>query len=222
MNDDASWVEWFEAAWAQREDDVYASLFGSLGPGIYPLDDHLFNDTFDRPAVDPRWLTIGAFESPPTPSRKNWVYVSSGLSNAWEDKQPDPESWSGLGTELVMQCSQQSPWALTLIRRLIAYQLLLSVGHFKGREPLHFWDRMPVGGPIDARASELRALLFAPSTEFPGVQHLRSGKFEFLQVIGLAESELLYGRQHGYEELHAELVKRGAAPVVDFERDAVL
>ena len=216
------WEKWFEAAWAQREDELYGSLFGQLGPGIYPLDFELFHEVFGRSEVDPRWLHVGVFECPPTEQRRSWTYVSSGLSNAWDAEEPDPKDWSGLGCELLLQCPQQSAWALSLIRKLAAYQILLSVGHFEQREVLDFWDRMPVGGPIDGAASELRTLLFAPAVEFSGTQQLSSGQFEFFQVLGLTDPELAYGREHSFETLYEALVARGAAPLVDVNRHSVL
>jgi hypothetical protein len=84
------WEKWFEAAWAQREDELYGSLLGPLGAGICPLDFELFQDIFGRSEVDPRWLHIGVFECPPTEQRQSWTYVSSGLSNAWDAERPDP------------------------------------------------------------------------------------------------------------------------------------
>ena len=41
MQDD-EWSQWFEAAWAHREEVVYPELFGDLGKGIYVLDPSLF------------------------------------------------------------------------------------------------------------------------------------------------------------------------------------
>ena len=35
---DQTWQEWFENAWAVREETIYRSLFGEIGSGIYPLD----------------------------------------------------------------------------------------------------------------------------------------------------------------------------------------
>jgi Suppressor of fused protein (SUFU) len=217
-----SWQEWFEAAWADREERIYKQAFGSLGAGIYPLSADLFTDIFGAKKVDPRWLTIGVFECPPNERRDNWLYVSSGLSNAWEADSPDPESWSGIGCELLMQCSSQSTWAMLLLRKLVTYQLLLSVGHFGDRPPLNFFDRMAVGQPLNGESSELQALMFAPSTDFPSTQSLPSGKFEFIQVLGITQSELQYAKEHSSEELMQQLLSANAVPVVNLHRKAVL
>ena len=47
--------EWFEDAWAVREDSIYRSLFGDIGSGIYALDAELFTGQFRQASVDPRW-----------------------------------------------------------------------------------------------------------------------------------------------------------------------
>lgn len=216
------WQTWFEDAWREREESIYASLFGDLGPGIYPLDFELFNSVFGSTEVDPRWLHIGVFESPPNERRKGWLYVSSGLSNAWEADHPDANSWSGLGLELLLQCNEQSPWALSLLRKLTAYQLLLRVGRFGEKQPLDCWDRMQTGAPIDCDSSELQALLFVPSVEFPGPHQLSSGRFEFLQIIGVTIAELEYGRANGYDTLHEKLVAGSASPQINPLRGSVI
>jgi Suppressor of fused protein (SUFU) len=216
------WQEWFEAAWADREERIYKQAFGSLGRGIYPLSADIFTDIFGAKEVDPRWLNIGVFECPPSKDRDNWLYVSSGLSNAWEAESPDPSSWSGLGCELLMQCSTQSTWAMLLMRKLVAYQLLLGAGHFGDKPMLHFFDRMAAGQPLDGEASELQALMFTPSINFPGIQALPSGKFEFLQVLGITQGELNYAKEHSSEELMNQLISANAAPVVSVHRKAVL
>lgn len=213
-------LDWFEAAWAEREEVVYIRDFGSIGPGIYPLDSDVFN-RLGGTNIDPRWLTIGAFECPPTEMRKNWVYVTSGLSNAWEDKEPNPSAWSGLGVEFLIQTQTQSPWALALIRNLAAYQLMLATGQFGEREPLDFWSRTGVGSSIDFANSDLKALLFVPAPHFGGVRQLPSGQFEYLQVIGLTAEEHAFGKERGYDVLHQALISNGVSPVIDNNRGSV-
>ena len=142
-----TWQEWFENAWAVREESIYRGLFGDLGPGIYPLDAALFTTVFRQESIDPRWLTEGVFECPPSGAMQNWLYVSSGLSNAWEADKPNPNEPSGLGCEFIVECPQQSRWALVLLRRMVAFQILLSVGRFPGKGLLQVWDRIPLRAP---------------------------------------------------------------------------
>ncbi len=213
---------WLEKAWEEREEIIYRDLFGDLGPGIYPLDNEVFQKGFNIWTVDPRWLSIGVFESPPNHERNNWVYVSSGLSNAWKEAKPDPTGPSGLATEFIMQTTTRAPWALLLLRKLVAFQLLLSSGYYKGSPLLNFWDRMPPRGPIDGADSQLEALLIVPSLHFGGEKQLLSGKFKFLQFVGLTFSENEYGKENGFESLHEKLLATGASPVMDVKRHSIL
>jgi hypothetical protein len=79
---DHTWQEWFEDAWAVREDRLYRALFGDTGPGIYTLDQELLTTVFHQESIDPSWLTHGVFECPASASRQTWLYLSSSLSNA--------------------------------------------------------------------------------------------------------------------------------------------
>lgn len=209
-------------AWEQRETTLYKTLFGDLGPGIYPLSMPLFEELFNCTEVDPRWLHIGVFECPPTAERPHWLYVSSGLSNPWDADASEQDDWSGLGRELLLECPQQSPWALGMVRRFAAYQILLAAGHFGDQEPLDAWNRMSVGGPIDGEKSALSAIIMVPSTHFPDEYQLASGKFAFLQIIGLTAAELAHGRAHDFEDLLQTLAQHGAAPLVDAGRASIV
>jgi hypothetical protein len=214
--------EWFEAAWTFREETVYASLFGSTGPGIYALDADLFAKQFRQESIDPRWLTYGVFECPPTSSHDSWVYVSSGLSNAWEAESPEPDGLSGLGEELLIECVQQSRWALLLLRSMVAFQILLSVGRYSGKATLTFGDRIPVRQPIDGAKSALSWVVVAPSKRFGGFHQLPSGRFQFLQFLGITEDEAQYAKLHGSDKLIELLDARDVGSVVDPSRRSAL
>jgi hypothetical protein len=216
------WQAWFENAWAFREETLYRKLFGSLGPGIYPLDAELFTGVFRQDSYDPRWLSHGVFECPPTPERSNWVYVSSGLSNAWEASAPDPNAPSGLGCEFILQCPSQSRWALLLLRKMVAFQILLASGKFPGKGLLSRWDRIPLRSAIDGESSKLTSVLLAPSPQFTGVQQIPSGQFQFHQFVGITEDEAEYARGTTSEELLRLLTAHDAAPVTDPARESVL
>jgi len=94
------WIRWFEAAWEHREEVVYRELFGEPeGQGIYVLTPAVFERRFGGRGIDPRWLHHGVLVYPPNDRSGSWKYVTSGLSNAWEDDLPNPHDISGLGTE---------------------------------------------------------------------------------------------------------------------------
>ncbi|MCF7751637.1 suppressor of fused domain protein [Bacillus subtilis subsp. subtilis] len=208
-------------AWAQREQSLYPSLLGALGPGLYPLDAALFSSVFGQDRVDPRWLTIGVFECPPAPDRPGWAYVSSGLSNPWDQTDPDPDGVSGLGMEFLLQTTARAPWALALVQRFCAYQLLLAAGRMGDHAPLDLWDRMRIGAPIDNADSQLQALVFAPAEHFGDIQTLASGQFRFLQMLPLTLEEHAFGQQYDFDTVVEQLQAQRAAPAVDAGRGSI-
>jgi hypothetical protein len=174
---------WFEKAWEFREEKLYRSLFGATAEGIYVLDAEMFGTVFRQDSIDPRWLNHGVIEFSPTAERQNWVYVSSGLSNAWGADSPEHDAVSGLGCEFVFQCPEQARWALLFMRRMVGFQLLLAAGRFPGKGLLAIWDRVPLKGPVDGKNSQLAWFLLAPATDFAGVQQLPCGQFQFIQFV---------------------------------------
>lgn len=216
------WQSWFEDAWAFREEKLYPKLFGSTGSGIYPLGAELFTKVFRQDSYDPRWLTHGVFECAPTVPRQNWVYVSSGLSNAWEASSPDPNARSGLGCEFILQCPAQATWAILLLQRMVAFQILLGANRFPERGPLDEGDRIPLRSPINGTGSQLTSVLVAASPDFAGVQQLPSGYFEFFQFIGITEDEAEFASLNGSPKLLHQLMDRKVAPVTDPDRTSIL
>jgi hypothetical protein len=219
---DQAWQAWFEDAWAVREQGLYRAHFGNLGLGIFPLDAEMFTTQFHQKSIDPRWLTEGVFECPPSGTRTSWLYVSSGLSNAWEADSPNPDEASGLGCEFVLECPRQSIWALLLLRRMVAFQILLSVGRFPDKGLLEIWDRVPLRAPIDGLSSALNWVLLTPHPLFHGPQQLPSGRFQFVHFVGVTEDEAEYARKSGSEELVKLLTPRSVWPVTDPSRQTVL
>jgi len=187
---------WFEDAWRDREDRIYLDLFGDIGPGIYTLDAEVF-ERLRQANLDGRWLTYGVFECPPNDRRNTWLYVSSGLSNAWDDTAPNPDSISGLGCEFLMETFKQSRWALVLLRQLVAYEILLAHERYPGKPVLGFWDWINIRTPIDNEASILTKTLFIPSPNFGELQQLSTGHFRFLQIVGITGDALAFMNEHG-------------------------
>jgi hypothetical protein len=195
-----NWEEWFQNAWTVREEQFYQSFFGPNSGGIYPLDHHVFAG-FAKGDVDPRWLTHGVIKFPPTTTRRSWLYATSGLSNAWDDEEPNPDGWSGLGCELIIEASADFDWALSLLRRLLAFQILLGWGRYEGKEPLVIGDRIPLRNSIDGEQSPLTWCLVAPPVGYPAKFQLPSGNVEFLHLVGVTEVEAQFAKENGYEEL---------------------
>lgn len=209
--------DWFEAAWEYREERLYRSWFGDMGPGIFTIPIDYFANLFRHPC-DPRWLHTGVFECPPGPSRAHWSYVTSGLSNEWWADTPDPEKMSGIGCEFLLECKEQSPWAIKFLLKMAAFQILLAHERFPGKGELALGDRVPLRGPIDGEQSALTWALLMPCSRFPGLQQIPSGKFELMQFVGITEGEAAFGRERGSDALIPVLLAARAAPIVDPKR----
>lgn len=213
-----------EDVWAKREEEVYPNLFGALGPGIFSIGIDVFTSVFKQSA-DPRWMHIGVFESPPSSAHEDWVYVTSGLSNPWEDDSPPNEasgpSW--LGLEFVFRATTSGPWAIQAVQRVAAFEILLAHGRYEGRERLGFGDRIPLRGPIIPDSeSQISHLLVAPPTGMPRGFSLPSGTVDFVQLIGISEPEAKFARENGTQALLSLLESRGACRTTDPMRGSLL
>jgi hypothetical protein len=176
-------------------------LFGPCDASIYALTEDLFLETFRQETLDPRWLHSGVFQIPPTPNRKLWLYVSSGLSNAWDDEQPDPTTPSGLGMEFVLQTPDREEWAIARLAHVVAFQILLSYGKYPGRNLLNLHDRIPLGGSIAPRPSDLTWLTVGLPDDLPVSFKLPSRSVDLLNIVGITENEARYARQNGAASL---------------------
>jgi len=203
--------DFLERVWAHREDQVYPELFGNTGFGIFTLDAETFGVFKQEP--DPRWLFTGVFESEPSSKHAGWVYVSSGLSNPWEQDGPaeSPDELSWLGVEFLLRSSQQGAWAIRIVQRIAAYEILLAHDRFPGRERLGFGDRIPLGGPmVPGSEGLLTHLLVAPPADQQDVFQLESGCVDLIQLVGITEREAAFGKQNGLDPL-LELLRSGGA-----------
>src|SRR6266508_1598488 len=81
------WSDWLEKIWEYREETIYPEFFGELeGEGIYTLSADTFLKTFGQETFDPRWLFYGVLIYQPSAKRNSWLYVTSGMSNPWDDE----------------------------------------------------------------------------------------------------------------------------------------
>jgi hypothetical protein len=210
-----------DRAWEEREEIAYTTLFGDLGPGIYPLDAAQFTEGFGQTSVDPRWLHYGVFRSPPTATRQHWAFVTSGLSNPWEADAPD--AVSGFGHEFILEATLGADWLLRRVLHVLAFDILLAHGRYTGREPLAPYDLLPLHGPIDPDGrSQLTYFMVCPPAEPRRSIHLVSGAVELYSLIGITEAEAVYTRAQGGARLEALLRQAGAFPVVAPDRLSVV
>ena len=172
-----------EESWTQREEVIYPKLFGNTGAGIYPLDMSIFSNQFNVKQVDPRWLHYGVFKCPPTAARNTWVYVTSGMSNPWEND--EPQEYSGFGIELILETEGEHDWAISILHSLLAFNILISVGHYGNKPLIDYDDRIPQS--IEPNISSLMVVL---PKQFPTSFELISGRVDCLQITGITAQEL--------------------------------
>src|SRR5687768_15558825 len=173
MSETDAWQDWFERAWKHREEEVYPALFGATKTGIYTIP-------WDRleagQITDPRWAHCGVFKFAPTTGRGSWLYVSSGLSNAWFDERPDPADVSGFGCEFVVETTDDADWPVQRLHQLMVYHIGLCVGRYPGHQPLAEFHRIPLGCPLDWQQRRLTHLMLAEPTGYPRTMSLESGR----------------------------------------------
>ena len=213
-----------EEVWRLREDEVYPKCFGPESRGIFTLPSDVFKK-LGQQEIDPRWLHVGLFEFSPTAERQSWIYVSSGLSNPWDTdpKDYDTEGYSEIGTELVLETPEEAPWALEVMARLAAFNLLLAWGRMGEAPPLDYGHRIPLRAPITlAGESILRNVVAWKPEHYEASFVLPSGRVDFLHLVGISDAELDYAKEHGSDVLANLLIDKGAFPVTDPDRASVL
>lgn len=202
-----------EEVWRIREEEIFPSLFGSHVRGIFALDVQLFAQLFQQSEIDPRWLTYGVLEFAPTENRNSWLYVTSGHSNPWEQEpyEYDPDGISGAGTEFTLATSEAGEWAIRILQYVLAFDILLAVGRFPGREQLRTFDRISLRAPLTGKSDcNLRNLVV---TEAEGINtefELPSGKVRLAGVTAITDAEM---------DLAKEV---GSAEIIDRLRDEIL
>lgn len=214
--------DWLEAIWATREDVIYPELFGPIAENIYPLSAELFTDTFQQESVDPRWLTHGVFESPPCDKHRSWLYVTSGMSNAWYDESPDPSGPSGLGCEFVFESSCQGEWAILRVLHVMAFQILLAHDRYPNREMLDLYDRIPLRASITPEESELTYIMVAPPIGYRSSFQLPSGNVDLLALVGITDAEAQFARDNDGPSLLERLKNNNAFPITDPTRSCTV
>ncbi len=186
-----------------------------MGEGIYTLSFDLFKNQFGRESVDPTWLHYGVFKCPPSNERNTWVYISSGMSNPWYAE--DKEEYSGLGTELILETETDVSWGIPLVQSLVAFNILVSVGHFGEKPLLEHWARIPQ--PIEPNISNL--VLGIPK-HFPESIELVSGKVDLLQIIGITKEEFIFAQEKGSPAICELLIERAIYPITNPNRRSTI
>lgn len=218
------YVSSLESVWERREEVMYPMLFGGKRRGIFVLTGDDFTKALGQETYDPRWLHLGVFEFEPTPERNTWLYVTSGGSTPWETEPSEynPSEYSWLGVELVIEAPVKSKWAIMILQRLLAYNVLVCHGQFGEVPALDYGHRIPVGGPIDPDTlSELRHVVISQPDHYPSQVQLDSGKFDFLHVTGVTDAEIAYAKANSTNDLIELLKANGVFPVTDPMRTSI-
>lgn len=215
----------FEQVWEYREEVVYRSLFGDIGSGVYTLSPDIFTEVFRQEEIDPRWMFYGVFECPPHAERNSWLYISSGLSNPWDDNPDEYTSneRSGLGVEFAIETDVQAEWAIVMLQRMIAFNLLIASGRFGTNRPLALGDRIPLNGSVALdQPSALRNLVIARAEHYTPSFVLPSGHVDILHFIGITDTELAFAQAHGSDVLVECLKKAGVFPLTKASRNSIV
>lgn len=214
-----------EEVWRIREEEIYPSLFGGEGKGIYTLTPKLFETRFGVSELDSSWLFYGVFEYAPTEARPFWLYVTSGNSNPWDDEPEDYDAQgpSGAGVEFVFASTIQGNWAISFLLNMLAYEILLSVGHFPGPGTIGPSHRIPLNAPINGKVECLLRHVFVSQPDtLPTGFSLPSGRVDFLTFTGATDGEIAFAREHTTSALIDRLRDKGAFPVTDPTRLPVI
>jgi len=214
-----------EDVWRIREEEIYPTIFGGESRGIFVLTAEIFTKRFGAKTYDPRWLTHGVFEFAPTQARPCWLYVTSAYSNPWEQEPPqyDPDSESGSGVEFVFASKEQGDWAINFLQNMLAYDLLLTAGHFGDRPPLGEGDRIPLNSPIDdIEGCLIRNAIVSVPSELPLGFVLPSGKVGFFTLTGVTDAEIAFAKSQDTDVLIERLRTASQYPVTDPGRASVL
>ncbi len=233
MENDA-WQKWFEEIWAFREETLYRGWLGNIGKGIYPLRAETLAQ-IGFADHDPRFLFHGVFQCPPSEKHADWIYITSGMSNAWgaSPETADPNGYSGLGFEFALHTREPQLWAIELLHWIMAVQLALACERLKGGL-LQRNDRVPIGQgiPLKSGPSQITHLLATSPDEgadggggeipYPGEFSLATGRVDILLMIGITARERDFAQAQGVEGLVTLLRHRNIFPLTQPERTSVV
>lgn len=210
--------DWFEETWRYRDEVLYPQVLGRNNNGSIITIPYIAFAQLGVEQVDPRWLHCGVLTFPPAAEGTGFTFVTSGLSNAWDDDGPDSASVSGLGIELRIDTIADEHWATDVLLRLAAMQLLIGAGRFTGARLVADGDRITVGAETFGGRSSMMALLATKDTDL----RLPSGGFELIRLFAISDAEREYASTHGAESLVVALREKTTYPVSDLARQSVL
>ncbi|MCI0570051.1 MAG: suppressor of fused domain protein [Myxococcaceae bacterium] len=220
---EASYAQWYEQAWADRDEGIYPQLFPTIRPDVFTLDQTdslqawLESDIAEVGEADPAWGAFGVRVSPPSEGIPVWTYVTSGLSNPFTvapGGEYSPEGPSGIGYELVIHTPEEARWPILRLLDMMAYNLVCLRAFAPG-------GRFQVEGTLDGGDSKLTGFVFLPSPLAPEGFQLPSGRVQLLTAVGVTRNEMAFARSNGVDKLLDKLDTQGTGIATVPERDEV-
>lgn len=216
--------KFFSNVWQLREETIYPRLLGSLAPDISVIPAEFFALPPHEFKPPPLWLHYGVLTSPPDSIRNCWGYTSSGLSNPSPDQceHPNPAEPSGLGFEIVMFTTAESPWAVRVIQWVMANQMLAAAG-LAPVELMEIFDRIHLPPELHPpNPSEIRHLFVLPAPADIQIFDLPTGRVEMLLLLGITDAEMKFARAQDGSGLLELLQHHGVSRITDITRRSVI
>jgi len=221
---EAEWADWYQQAWALRDDQVYPELFPTITDSIVTLGDTdalqawLESELAQVTEADPAWGAFGVRVVAPDEARPYWTYVTSGLSNPFTvgpGEEYSEEGKTGIGYELVIHSNEEARWPILRLLDMMAYNLVCLKAFAPG-------GRFQVEGTLDGAAdSKLNGFVFVEDPGLPWGFALPSGQAQLLTAVGVTRNELAFSRSNGMERLMERLAEAGVGVVTVADREQV-
>jgi len=195
------------AGWEQRDEAIYPALFGEAEGAPIMLEKDVFQRDFGRKDVHPFWLHHGMIVFPPAEARRSWLYATSGMSNAFDSEVGE---WSGLGVEFILETETRADWAIEKLSKLMAYNLLIAIGHYRDQSDMRAGSLIRLDAPIDGEESALRNVVALKPADHPAEFKLVTGMAELLQMVAVTDKEADFIDQEGADAFAAKLREQAA------------
>lgn len=196
-----------EKSWEQREDVIYKSLFPNMPNGIFtpkPGQTRLGENEL-------LLSSAGVFEISPSENNPYWAYITSGLSNPFDDNC----EISGYGFELLIKSKVQMNNYIPILWNLMGY--VFSTGKTFAHS-----HRMSINSPVDGENSKLNTLLFYNSEKNKKDYILPTGKFQILCITAITPEEYQYAKDNTSEKLIDLLKENNFLEIIDPSRGSLV
>lgn len=201
-------------AWEEREEKVYKSIFKNFPKEIITPEDP---SKVVVGGVNLVHSCAGVYMIEPTENLPYWTYITSGLSNPFDELTGNDESISGYGIELVLQTLKKEYWPVNLLFNLMGY--ILETG-----KVLSWWHSMPCNGPIKADDStcNITTILCVHPQHLPRTFELVTGGVDLIQIYGITDNEYSYCKINSSYNLINKLKKLPEYPAIVTTRSSII